>query len=86
MKNYFEINPVAAQFIKNDAVFESQKTDALLSNGVKMFCDGLYNCIYAYSPKRDKKPDAVAKKFESITTSKNLISWIPMPKVFSIWS
>jgi hypothetical protein len=76
MKNYFEINPVAAQFMKSGSVFESQKTDALLSNGVKMFCDGLYNCIYAYAPKRDKNTEVVTKKFESITTSKNLKSML----------
>lgn len=76
MKNYFEINPVAAQFMKGGSVFESQKTDALLSNGVKMFCDGLYNCIYAYAPKRDKNTEVVKKKFEGITASKNLKSML----------
>ena len=74
MKKYLEINPVANQYIKGDAIFESQKTDSLLQNGVIMFCDCLYNCVYAYAPKRDRNLDSVRAKFNGITSAKNLKS------------
>lgn len=74
MKDYFKINPVALQIKRDGLILESAKTDAMLVNATAMFCDCLYNCLYCYAPKRDRSSSALHKKFEKITSSKNLKS------------
>jgi len=83
MKNYYKINPVARQLIKDSLLLENELVDALLKKVADSSLDIFKRMNFDLAPEKDRKVDTVRLKLTDIVRSDGGVELLAKLKDYS---